>query len=229
MTVRDTPDLLAPLGIFGATQPSRYLGATASGPPTVGSFAVGDFAVDQSGAIWICITAGIGTAAVWTNKTSTEQKWGLMWTFDPIYVNTISMQVANRGWYCRVKGSGTISKIGIVVSTQAGNICVATYTNTGTGRAAKAATRTQTSGSVACPAAGYQEIALGGSVFVNEGDWFYVGSDSASTILRGSGSAAGNAQHQGRGDFEANAFPAPATATPAGGGIDRIFLLCGVA
>jgi len=51
-------------GLPGATAASRYAGATASGAPVSGTFAVGDYVVDQSGAMWVCISAG--TPGTWT-------------------------------------------------------------------------------------------------------------------------------------------------------------------
>jgi len=50
-------------GLPGATAASRYAGATTSGAPTTGTFAVGDFIVDQSGAMYVCIVAG--TPGTW--------------------------------------------------------------------------------------------------------------------------------------------------------------------
>ena len=47
-----------PLGLVGATAATRYVGATASGAPGSGTFAVGDLDVDQSGALWVCTVAG---------------------------------------------------------------------------------------------------------------------------------------------------------------------------
>lgn len=40
-------------GLPGATAGARFVGGTISGPPTTGSFQPGDFAVDQSGAMWV--------------------------------------------------------------------------------------------------------------------------------------------------------------------------------
>lgn len=45
-------------GLPGAVAASRYAGATVSGPPQSGSFSVGDWVPDQSGAIWICTAPG---------------------------------------------------------------------------------------------------------------------------------------------------------------------------
>ena len=50
-------------GLPGATAASRHAGATASGAPTTGTFAVGDFIIDQSGAMYVCTVAG--TPGTW--------------------------------------------------------------------------------------------------------------------------------------------------------------------
>jgi len=51
-------DVVAPTGLTGATAASRYVGGTASGAPASGTFAIGDFVIDRTGKIYICITAG---------------------------------------------------------------------------------------------------------------------------------------------------------------------------
>ena len=58
---------LAVSGLTGATAASRYVGGTASGAPTSGTFAAGDFVIDQTGAVWVC-TAG-GTPGTWNALT----------------------------------------------------------------------------------------------------------------------------------------------------------------
>jgi len=50
-------------GLSGATAASRYAGATASGAPASGTFAVGDLVVDQTGKLWVCTVAG--TPGTW--------------------------------------------------------------------------------------------------------------------------------------------------------------------
>ena len=45
-------------GMTGATASSRYVGATASGAPTTGTFAVGDWIIDQTGKIYVATVAG---------------------------------------------------------------------------------------------------------------------------------------------------------------------------
>ncbi len=54
---------LAATGLTGATQVSRYVGATASGAPASGTFAIGDFVIARDGAIFICTVAG--TPGTW--------------------------------------------------------------------------------------------------------------------------------------------------------------------
>jgi hypothetical protein len=50
-------------GLTGATAASRYVGATASGAPSSGTFATGDYIVDQTGSLWVCTAAG--TPGTW--------------------------------------------------------------------------------------------------------------------------------------------------------------------
>ena len=53
-------------GLTGATQASRYVGATASGAPASGTFAIGDFIIDRTGKVYICTTAG--SPGTWTSS-----------------------------------------------------------------------------------------------------------------------------------------------------------------
>jgi len=64
--VPDVADYLAvPTGgLTGALAATRYVGGTSSGAPTAGTFAIGDFVIDQTGKLWICTTAG--TPGTWT-------------------------------------------------------------------------------------------------------------------------------------------------------------------
>ncbi len=48
----------------GATAATRWVGATASGAPASGTYATGDFIIDQTGKVWICTAAG--TPGTWT-------------------------------------------------------------------------------------------------------------------------------------------------------------------
>ena len=53
-------------GLPGATAASRHAGATTSGAPTTGTFAVGDYVVDQTGAMYVCTVAG--TPGTWVRS-----------------------------------------------------------------------------------------------------------------------------------------------------------------
>jgi len=66
----DVPQLAdyAPTGLTGATAASRYVGATTTGAPVSGTFAVGDFAIAQDGNAWICTVAG--TPGTWLNAAN---------------------------------------------------------------------------------------------------------------------------------------------------------------
>lgn len=52
-------------GLTGATAATRYVGGTTSGAPASGTFAKGDFVVDQTGVMWVCTTAG--SPGTWTS------------------------------------------------------------------------------------------------------------------------------------------------------------------
>lgn len=53
-----------PLGLGGSTSATRFVGGTASVAPTTGTFLKGDFVVTQTGAIYVCTTAG--SPGTWT-------------------------------------------------------------------------------------------------------------------------------------------------------------------
>ena len=54
-------------GLTGAAAASRYAGATSAGAPTSGAFLLGDWTIDQTGAIHVCSVAGtVGSGAVFT-------------------------------------------------------------------------------------------------------------------------------------------------------------------
>ena len=61
---------IVPSGITGATTATRYVGGTVNSAPTSGTFAKGDFVIDQSGTIWVCTTAG--TPGTWTTTISSH-------------------------------------------------------------------------------------------------------------------------------------------------------------
>ena len=55
-------------GLTGATNATRYVGGTANGAPASGTFAVGDFIIDATASVWICVVAG--TPGTWSSSIS---------------------------------------------------------------------------------------------------------------------------------------------------------------
>jgi len=56
-------------GVSGSAAASAYVGATLGGAPTSASCALGNWAVDQTGTIWICVAAG--SPGTWQSVTPT--------------------------------------------------------------------------------------------------------------------------------------------------------------
>lgn len=77
-SVVNSVQAFAPQGLTGAVAVSRYVGATTSGAPVSGTFAVGDFVTDRSGTMWICTAAGSpGTWTALVNTTGAQTIGGL--------------------------------------------------------------------------------------------------------------------------------------------------------
>jgi len=100
------------------------------------------------------------------------------------------MSNANQSAWVRWHGTGTITAIGIEVIVSSGNICAAVYSPTngtgyrdGLGRDAKPGVRKATTGSIACPASGYRELSLGGSVDIEAGDWLGFSADNTTATF----------------------------------------------
>jgi hypothetical protein len=135
---------------------------------------------------------------------------------------------ANRGFFYRVQGGGTISKIALQVQASSGNICVGVYANTGAGRAAAPGARLASSGIVACPATGYAEVALGASVDVKHGEhWLYFWLDNLTATVKAV-QTLGTDITKGLSGYHDNATPAPVSAPGLLNG-NRHYVLVGVA
>lgn len=172
----------------------------------------------------------IGSTFVASAATPTVDPTGmdLICSYDPASAGaSAGFGVANRTAYFRVSVGGPISKIGMDVVTQSGNVAVAAYRNSGAGRSAVPGARIATSGSVVCPAVGYQEIALDVSVVLQPGDWLAVAADNAIVTLRAAHGSAMSRLTAGRALYQ-DAYPAPDPASPNGanGGL-RGFALVG--
>jgi hypothetical protein len=64
-----TAESVSASGMTGAVQATRYAGGTGGGAPIAGNFAMGDFVIDQTGALWICTAAG--NPGIWVSVTGT--------------------------------------------------------------------------------------------------------------------------------------------------------------
>lgn len=146
---------------------------------------------------------------------------GFPHTVPPMLVGTLSQSLtsANRAYAYRSLEPGTITKIGLQVGVSSGNICVAVYSSTGSGRSRRPATRKATSGAIACPTSGYAEISLGGSVDVAVGDYLVISADNTTATFlaqQNNGTAAGAAGiGSGVGAYADTSHPPPASWTGA--------------
>jgi len=123
-------------GLPGATAASRYAGATASGAPTSGTFAVGDFIVDQSGSTWIC------TASSQTASATTASGNGNLITFTAS--NSFSPgQYVNVTGFSNTGYNVSNAYINSASSTQFTVVSSATGSTTGTGTAVTTGTWTR--------------------------------------------------------------------------------------
>jgi len=141
---------------------------------------------------------------------------------------TLLAALANHMFAARWWGGGTFTKIAVLIGTSSGNICVAAYSSINSSYLAIPNARLGTSGSIPCPAGGWAEISLGGSVSWAAGDWGAVGWDNATATSFGSAASASTLGGHGFARYQASAFPAPTTLSPAGSG-DRQYRLWGVA
>jgi hypothetical protein len=104
-----------------------------------------------------------------------------------------------------------ISKLLINVGTASGNICLAVYSNTGTGTAARPDQLLGTTGSVACPAAGVAQVPLVAPVTVQPGMWFGIVSDNATATFARTLGGAYSPLTEPFSCRMTGTFPAPAT------------------
>jgi len=159
-----------------------------------------------------------------------EARLGFPISGNPMFVGAAqALSATNAAFFGRVTGAGTITKLAVHVGTSSGNISMAVYANSGVGLAAIPGARQDTTGAVACPATGYQEVALGGSVDVVAGMWFALSADNTTaTFLPVAASTGITNLGKGFGMSGATQHPCPAT---AGGSSYRCnpFIIVGVA
>ncbi len=129
-------------GLTGATAASRYVGATINGAPTSGTFATGDFIVDQVGTVWICISAG--SPGTWMNPRQgsdfTPSDYSLLgWTGLPESMNQVFTPSAGGPTYHKIKvpRTITIANVAYLISTAGSggspaNCSIGVYNSSGT-------------------------------------------------------------------------------------------------
>lgn len=173
-------------------------------PPLTGSASVAASAVSVTPARNIAAT-DVQSALQELDTEKTHDLGIVINTLDVTNVSNFGVASANDAKYTRVWGSGTISKVGLVVAVQSGNISVAIYRNNN----GVPGTRVATTGAIACPAAGYQEVSLGGSYQVNYGDWFCITVDNTTATFNAKGSGVASALATNLGYKQTSAHPAP--------------------
>jgi hypothetical protein len=145
--------------------------------------------------------------------------WGLagnVLSLEPASLNAATWAGANEARYSRVVGRGTISKLRVHVATQSGSICLGVYRGSGPGDglSARPTTRKATTGSIACPATGVQDVALPTAVLLDPGDFLAMSCDNTTAAFLCAGAFGASAVFSGLLFVEASAHPLPATASP---------------
>lgn len=129
-------------------------------------------------------------------------------------INVLSVVTANHAWFVRVREGGSITKIGLTIGVSSGNICAAALVNSGSGRSSTPGAILQTTGSIASPGTGYQELSLPGTASMAPGDWLAIAADNTTFTLWNAVSAGGGSNLlRGMAGFMASAFPITANPT----------------
>lgn len=133
-----------PLALAGATAATRYVGGTASGAPASGTFAVGDFVIDQTGKVYVCTVAG--SPGTWSAVSGgggaatglASLAWPLALVMSMTTLNSSSAGFGSNANMCGFRAvmpkSGTLSGVSFYVITQSGNVAPAILDTTATTR-----------------------------------------------------------------------------------------------
>ena len=179
-----TAPAFASSGLTGATSASRYAGATTSGAPASGTFAVGDFVLDQSGKAWICVTAG--TPGSWapigsgTGAIPPSLHGLAAMNMDPSVVNTTTAPSASTHYVFKVvaQSTQTVSKAYFFIATTAGVGCSGWYASlydssgnliAGSTSSADQAAQFQATGSVAASFGAATSVVAGKTYYISLG------------------------------------------------------------
>ncbi len=136
---------------------------------------------DATGVKWATPAAGGGSGG---NPYGSEQ----VETWSSAHMGSYAAQVwanTNAARHVQVLNPGSVSKVGLHVVVSSGNISIAVYNGTGTGRQRKPGTFKATTGAIACPAVGYQEVALPSTVTVAIGDFISLSCDNGTASFMG--------------------------------------------
>lgn len=90
-------------GLTGATAASRYVGATTGGAPVSGTYAAGDWIVDNLGVIWTCTAAG--SPGTWSPPVGYQVK------FNQVTANMTALCTLASTWYSAALTSGAAPSI----------------------------------------------------------------------------------------------------------------------
>ena len=156
--------------------------------------------------------------------------FGFPFTADPGLANASGQAVnMNVTRYMRVIGGGAITKVGMHITASSGNISVAHYSPSGSGRSAVPGTRVATTGAIASPGTGWREIAL--ATTLSPGDFLAVSADNNTFAILAAGGffSAASAIAAGRNYAQGSAHPAPSPAGTVDAGNPITYILVGVA
>lgn len=144
--------------------------------------------------------------------------------------DALSVGTINNAIYLRCLEGGVVSHIALQIAVQSGNICIGVYRNSGQGRSAVPGTRIASSGAIACPAVGYQDIALGSTVLMQPGDWLAISADNTTATFRCAISSAGASNlGLGRQYIQTTAHPLPTTPASLSATVGNNIVLLGAA
>jgi hypothetical protein len=161
-------------------------------------------------------------------SSADPQGFGLPYTVDPRARQGANALTINSVHYGRCLGGGSITKVSIRIAASSGNIAVAAYDNTGTGRSAVPNTRQANSGSVACPAIGSADVSLGSTVAFIPGWWLALWANNSTATFDRVGTTLDVGYIAGLQCNEIAAGGPPATAAPSSAQSNG-FVLVGVA
>jgi hypothetical protein len=123
-------------------------------------------------------------AGLTTRRTLAAAGWRIPYTVKPgSLLGYTGVAVANDAYYLRVTGTGRVSKVALFVSVSSGNISVGAYRGRPGITVPAAGSLLATSGSVACPVAGYAEVALGSTITLVDGDWLAFSCDNTTATF----------------------------------------------